>query len=103
MRLNKFNLPLSTCHPCNEDMLNQLSKDKLLFLICDITKPHHPIIFASEGFFAFTEFSKAEVLNRNCSFLQGSETNPDTIQKIREIIKSRATFEEVRSVICRNL
>jgi len=95
MRLNKFNLPLSTCHPCNEDMLNQLSKDKLLFLICDITKPHHPIIFASEGFFAFTEFSKAEVLNRNCSFLQGSETNPDTIQKIREIIKSRATFEEI--------
>eukprot|EP00667_Euglena_gracilis_P001401 EG_transcript_1400 len=92
---NRFNLPESIRDPVNEDMLNQLAQKKLLFVITDVSQPHQPIVFASETFLAFTGYSQAEVLNRNCSFLQGAGTGAETVQRIREAIKCRAPVEEV--------
>ena len=62
-----------------------------------ITDPHlpdHPIIFANPAFYALTGYSPAEVLGRNCRFLQGPKTDPGTVQRIREAVATRRTFRE---------
>ncbi|XP_062020806.1 phototropin-1-like [Rosa rugosa] len=51
--------------------------------------PDNPIIFASNSFLELTEYSCEEILGRNCRFLQGPETDPATVKKIREAIDNQ--------------
>ena len=44
-------------------------------------------MYASAGFCALTGYSKQEIENINCRFLQGPETNPEHIQVIRNAIQ----------------
>lgn len=46
-------------------------------------------IFASDSFLELTEFTREEILGRNCRFLQGPETDQATVQKIRDAIRDQ--------------
>ena len=46
--------------------------------VCDMREVDHPIIFANDNFFVQTGYSPEEVINRNCRFLQGPGTDPET-------------------------
>lgn len=41
-------------------------------VLCDLTQPDSPIIYVSEPFEELTGYSAAEVIGRNCRFLQAS-------------------------------
>ena len=49
----------------------------------DPNLPDNPIVFASRGFYDLTGYSPAEVIGKNCRFLQGPETDPEAISVIR--------------------
>ncbi len=51
--------------------------------ISDCALPDNPIIFANEGFERITGYSIAEVVGRNCRFLQGEGTDPEAVEEIR--------------------
>jgi len=55
-------------------------------LITDPTQPDNPIIFASPSFEKMTGYSPAESLGQNCRFLQGPDSDPATVQEIRQAI-----------------
>ena len=44
--------------------------------IADARLPDRPLIYANEGFERMTGYPVAEVLGRNCRFLQGPGTDP---------------------------
>jgi PAS domain S-box-containing protein len=57
--------------------------------IC-ITDPHqpgNPLIYVNAGFERLTGYTRAEVLGRTCSFLQGPQTQQETKEKIRAAIR----------------
>ncbi len=56
-------------------------------LITDATKADHPIVYASPGFERLSGYPAAEVLGRNCRFLQGPGTDPASRMKLREAIR----------------
>lgn len=62
-------------------------------LITDGAQPDNPIIFASRGFLLLTGYTVAEVIGRNCRFLQGQDTDPRTVIAIRAAIKTRRRFD----------
>ncbi|GAB4824328.1 Phototropin-1 [Ancistrocladus abbreviatus] len=68
------------------DLATTLERIEKNFVITDPRLPDNPIIFASDSFLELTEYSREEILGRNCRFLQGPETDPDTVRKIREAI-----------------
>ena len=81
-----------------QDMLNgygDVSKASLLtkeereqsVVITDPAQPDNPIIFVSEEFEKQTGYTPEETLGRNCRFLQGAETNPQTIEAIGKAIE----------------
>ena len=43
------------------------------FVVCDINAPDDPIVYVSDSFEYLTGYSKAEVLGKNCRFLQGPD------------------------------
>ncbi|CAI7826240.1 unnamed protein product, partial [Closterium sp. NIES-53] len=69
------------------DLATTLERIQKNFVITDPRLPENPIIFASDDFLELTEYSREEILGRNCRFLQGPDTDPKTVQRIRDAIK----------------
>jgi len=57
------------------------------FVITDPSLPDNPIVFASQGFLNLTGYTLDQVLGRNCRFLQGPDTDPRAVEKIRKGIE----------------
>ena len=61
-----------------------------------ITNPReadNPIVFANESFSRLTGYAHEEVLGRNCRFLQGPESDPATVDRIRDAIAAHEPIE----------
>ena len=53
------------------------------FTIADARRPDRPLIYANAGFVRMTGYPVAEVLGRNCRFLQGAGSDPAAVAEIR--------------------
>nr|QDV59702.1 Phototropin 2c [Brassica rapa subsp. pekinensis] len=71
------------------DLATTLERIEKNFVISDPRLPDNPIIFASDSFLELTEYTREEILGRNCRFLQGPETDQATVQKIRDAIREQ--------------
>ena len=58
-----------------------------------VTDPHqadNPIIFANDAFLEMSGYSREEINGKNCRFLQGRDTDPETVRAISEaLVKGR--------------
>ncbi|MEO6848424.1 MAG: PAS domain S-box protein, partial [Chthoniobacterales bacterium] len=59
-------------------------------LICD---ENRLIIYANSSFTSITGYTEAELLGVSCAILQGADTDPGTISKIRAAIREGKPFE----------
>nr|AML78290.1 putative LOV domain-containing protein [Agapanthus africanus] len=71
------------------DLATTLERIEKNFVITDPRLPDNPIIYASDSFIELTEFSREEILGRNCRFLQGPDTDQGTVEKIRAAIREQ--------------
>ncbi|MED6180059.1 Phototropin-1 [Stylosanthes scabra] len=76
----------------SEDLKNALSTFQQTFVVSDATKADYPILYASAGFFKMTGYTSKEVIGRNCRFLQGAETDPDDVARIREALETGKSY-----------
>lgn len=58
-----------------------------------ISDEHHLIIYANASFTLHTGYEEHEILGRNCSFLQGPGTDPETVLRIRAALDRRESFD----------
>lgn len=58
------------------------------FVVTDPSLPDNPIVYATQGFLSLTGYTLDQVLGRNCRFLQGPETDPKAVDKIRKAIEA---------------
>lgn len=59
---------------------------RMPMIVTDPNQSDNPIIFCNNAFLRLSGYSDDEVIGRNCRFLQGPETDRETISKIREAI-----------------
>ncbi|WP_439152298.1 PAS domain S-box protein [Winogradskyella sp.] len=57
-------------------------------IITDALKPDNPIIYFNAAFQRLTGYSKKEILNHNCRFLQGKDRDQEPLKILREAINS---------------
>ncbi len=55
-------------------------------VITDPRQPDNPIIYVNAGFEALSGYPASEAIGRNCRFLQGVDTDPETVRTIREAV-----------------
>ena len=55
-------------------------------IITDPRQDDNPIIYVNDAFCRMTGFSRGECLGRNCRFLQGPDTDPAAVARIRAAI-----------------
>ena len=58
----------------------------MAFTISDPRQPDDPLVFVNPSFERTTGYSRDEVLGRNCRFLQGPDTDPADVQRIRDAL-----------------
>ena len=58
--------------------------------VTDPRQPDCPIIFANHAFLEMTGYTSEEIIGRNCRFLQGPDTDPETVDSVREAIRQRS-------------
>ncbi len=58
-------------------------------VVTDPNLPGNPIILVNPAFTRITGYEAAEAIGRNCRFLQGKDTDPDTIERLRRAIVAR--------------
>nr|AML77910.1 putative LOV domain-containing protein [Lomandra longifolia] len=71
------------------DLATTLERIEKNFVITDPRLPDNPIIYASDSFLELTEYTREEILGRNCRFLQGPDTDQGTVSKIRDAIREQ--------------
>ncbi|WP_160000481.1 histidine kinase famiy protein [Roseomonas sp. 18066] len=59
---------------------------RMPMVVTDARSPDHPILYANHAFLRMTGYDAAEVLGRNCRFLQGPETDRATLATLRRAI-----------------
>eukprot|EP00531_Pseudo-nitzschia_arenysensis_P003935 CAMPEP_0116118162 /NCGR_PEP_ID=MMETSP0329-20121206/1958_1 /TAXON_ID=697910 /ORGANISM="Pseudo-nitzschia arenysensis, Strain B593" /LENGTH=483 /DNA_ID=CAMNT_0003611773 /DNA_START=390 /DNA_END=1841 /DNA_ORIENTATION=+ len=69
-------------------LIDSLSAGQQNFVLSDPRLPDNPIVFATPGFYRLTGYTPEQVLGRNCRFLQGSGTDPKSVDIVRKAIQS---------------
>tara|TARA_R110002049_G_scaffold44333_5_gene130117 strand:+ start:174794 stop:175798 length:1005 start_codon:yes stop_codon:yes gene_type:complete len=59
---------------------------RLPLCITDPKKPDNPIVYANAAFTELTGYSAEEIVGKNCRFLQGADTSPESVDTVRRII-----------------
>lgn len=62
-------------------------------LITDPGQHDNPIVFVNDAFLKLTGYEREEILGRNCRFLQGSETDRQEVERLRDAIECRVPIE----------
>jgi PAS domain S-box-containing protein len=63
-----------------------LSGLPLALVLTDPDLEDNPIVYANEAFARLTGYPVASIVGRNCRFLQGPQTQPDRVARIREAV-----------------
>ncbi|MEH3038945.1 MAG: histidine kinase famiy protein [Sphingomonas paucimobilis] len=75
--------------PGNGIFFAAVKTTRMPMIVTDPNLPDNPIIFANPAFLSMTGYGADEVLGRNCRFLQGAETDPDTVAEIGGAIREQ--------------
>jgi PAS domain S-box-containing protein len=61
---------------------------RMPMVITDPRQADNPIVFVNKAFQTLTGYEREEIIGRNCRFLQGPDTDPETVLAIRRAIEA---------------
>ncbi|MEZ5339003.1 MAG: ATP-binding protein [bacterium] len=79
-------MPLSHFNLSFERVMDEISEG---ITVSDPTQPDNPLVYVNSAFCKLTGYSAADVLGRNCRFLQGERTDPAVIDLLRTALHER--------------
>ena len=59
---------------------------RMPMIITNPRLPDNPVVFTNNAFCRLSGYAREEILGRNCRFLQGPETDPETVRRIRDAV-----------------
>lgn len=65
-----------------------MAQTRMAICLTDPHQPDNPIVFANRAFRELTGYSEAEIIGRNCRFLQGPDTDSEAVGQLRRAIES---------------
>ncbi|MBP1313539.1 histidine kinase famiy protein [Herbaspirillum sp. 1130] len=73
----------------NDIFFAAVEMTRMPMIVSDPNKPDNPIIFVNNAFMNMTGYSRAEVVGKNCRFLQGPETDRAVVAQVRQAVAEK--------------
>lgn len=70
-----------------EIALSALTKAPFSLVITNPNQDDNPIVYVNDAFTSVTGYAREAAIGRNCRFLQGDDTDEDTLQSIRDAVR----------------
>lgn len=64
-------------------------------LMSDAQEPDLPIVYVNSAFSHITGYSRDEIIGKNCRFLQGQDTDPESVERIRSGLRAQRDVDVV--------
>ena len=64
-----------------------MGQTRMAICLSDPNRPDSPIVFANRAFIELTGYDEDDIVGRNCRFLQGPDTDPKAVAKIRTALE----------------
>jgi PAS domain S-box-containing protein len=77
---------LAAEHGAGDPFAAAIRATRMAMIVTDAHQSDNPIIFANDAFLALTGYARDEVIGRNCRFLQGPDTDPVQVDRIRRAV-----------------
>jgi PAS domain S-box-containing protein len=77
---------LAAEHDVDDPFAAAFRTTRTAMIIADARQSDHPIVFVNDAFLALTGYDRDEVIGRNCRFLQGQDTDPVQVDRLRRAI-----------------
>jgi PAS domain S-box-containing protein len=84
----KFGGTNSQLREIDLEFVRDLEMTQQNFCLSDPRLPDNPITYASQSFLNMTGYSLNEILGKNCRFLQGPETDPHHVHRLKIAIQN---------------
>ena len=69
-----------------------VERTRMPMIVTDPHQPDNPIIFANRAFIRMTGYTVEELIGNNCRFLQGPDTDRDTVSEVRDAVMEHREF-----------
>ena len=66
-----------------------MAQTRMAICLTDPRQDDNPIVFVNRAFRRLTGYVEEEIVGRNCRFLQGPDTDPDQIERLRQAIEKQ--------------
>jgi PAS domain S-box-containing protein len=66
---------------------------RMPMIVTDPRQHDNPIVFANDAFLKLTGYTRMEVTGRNCRFLQGPDTDPAAVDRIRAAVRQQVDIK----------
>ena len=66
---------------------------RMPMIVTDPRQADNPVVFTNNSFCRLSGYEREEIVGRNCRFLQGEETSPDTVRRIGEAVRAVEPIE----------
>ena len=77
----------------NDPFAAAVHATRMPMIITDPRQHDNPIIFVNDAFCSLTGYAREEIVGRNCRFLQGPETDPNDVARIRTAVAARQRID----------
>ena len=64
-----------------------MAQTRMAVCLSDASQDDNPIVFCNKAFERLTGYEHDEIIGRNCRFLQGPDTDPKQVAKIRDALR----------------
>jgi PAS domain S-box-containing protein len=71
-----------------------VGKTRMAMAFADPNLPDCPLVYLNPAFTELTGYTLEDALGRNCRFLQGPETDPESIRRVRDAVAERRPVTE---------
>jgi len=62
---------------------------RMPMVVTDPRQPDNPIVFVNRAFLDLTQYEEQDIVGRNCRVLQGPETDPATVDEVRQAVREQ--------------
>ena len=76
----------------NDPFAAAVRATRMPMVISNPRLPDNPIVFVNDAFCRLCGYSRSEIVGRNCRFLQGADTDPDVVARIRNAVEAARTI-----------